>query len=67
MDEQTSSQAAAWHSLGSRQILWQLVFSGVFDRYPNLKIQVAEARADWAPDLKWISASSLRLGVPTSR
>ena len=39
-------------TLGPRQIIWQLIFSGVFDRYPNLKLQVAECRADWVPELK---------------
>jgi predicted TIM-barrel fold metal-dependent hydrolase len=38
--------------LGLRQPIWQLIFSGVFDRYPNLKLAVAECRADWVPDCK---------------
>jgi predicted TIM-barrel fold metal-dependent hydrolase len=38
--------------LGPRQAIWQLIFAGVFDRYPNLKLVVAECRADWVPALK---------------
>jgi predicted TIM-barrel fold metal-dependent hydrolase len=38
--------------LGPRQALWQIIFSGVFDRYPKLKLVVAECRADWVPGYK---------------
>jgi predicted TIM-barrel fold metal-dependent hydrolase len=38
--------------LEPRQAIWQLVFSGVFDRYPNLKLVVAECRGDWVPEWK---------------
>ena len=33
--------------------LWHLLFSGVFERYPDLKFTVTEAAAYWAPDYMW--------------
>jgi predicted TIM-barrel fold metal-dependent hydrolase len=33
-----------------RQVLWELMVGGVFDRYPNLRYVPTEARADWLPD-----------------
>jgi predicted TIM-barrel fold metal-dependent hydrolase len=33
--------------------LWHLLFSGAFERYPDLKFTVTEAAAYWAPDLMW--------------
>ena len=32
-----------------RQAMWQLMLSGAFDRYSNLKLMVTEVRADWVP------------------
>jgi predicted TIM-barrel fold metal-dependent hydrolase len=32
-----------------RQVLWQLMVAGVFDRYPVLHYVPTEARADWVP------------------
>ncbi len=32
-----------------RQAMWQLMFSGVFDRYPDLKLMMNEVRGDWLP------------------
>lgn len=32
-----------------RRPLWQLMWSGVFDRFPSLRIVFAEIRADWIP------------------
>jgi predicted TIM-barrel fold metal-dependent hydrolase len=32
-----------------RQAMWQVMLSGAFDRYPNLKLMVTEVRADWVP------------------
>jgi predicted TIM-barrel fold metal-dependent hydrolase len=32
-----------------RRPLWQLMFSGVFDRHPALKLVFTEVRADWVP------------------
>jgi hypothetical protein len=32
-----------------RRPMWQLMFSGVFDRHPNLKLVLTEIRADWIP------------------
>jgi predicted TIM-barrel fold metal-dependent hydrolase len=33
-----------------RQVLWELMVGGVFDRHPNLRYVPTEARADWLPD-----------------
>ena len=32
-----------------RRAIWQLMLSGVFDRHPELRLQVTEMRADWVP------------------
>jgi len=34
---------------GPRRIFWQLLLSGVLDRYPGLKLVLTEVRADWVP------------------
>jgi predicted TIM-barrel fold metal-dependent hydrolase len=34
----------------ARRILSQTIFSGVFDRHPNLRATITEARASWIPD-----------------
>jgi predicted TIM-barrel fold metal-dependent hydrolase len=33
--------------------IWHLLFSGAFERHPDLKFAVTEAAAFWVPDLKW--------------
>jgi predicted TIM-barrel fold metal-dependent hydrolase len=38
--------------VGQRQAFWRMIFGGVFDRYPKLKLVIAECRADWLPALK---------------
>lgn len=35
-----------------RQAIWQMIFGGVFDRYPKLKLAVSECRADWIPEYR---------------
>ncbi len=37
----------------STRPLWFLIWSGVFERHPDLKFVVAECGAFWAPDLLW--------------
>jgi predicted TIM-barrel fold metal-dependent hydrolase len=32
-----------------RRPMWQLMFGGVFDRHPDLKLILTEVRADWIP------------------
>jgi hypothetical protein len=32
-----------------RRVFWQLMVSGVFDRYPTLQLVFTEIRADWVP------------------
>lgn len=36
-------------NLVPRQVLWQLMLGGVFDRYPDLKLALTEVRFDWLP------------------
>jgi predicted TIM-barrel fold metal-dependent hydrolase len=38
--------------LAPRQAIWQMIFGGVFDRYPKLKLVIVECRANWVPALK---------------
>jgi predicted TIM-barrel fold metal-dependent hydrolase len=33
----------------SHRALWMLIFAGVFDRYPNLRLILTEGGAEWAP------------------
>jgi predicted TIM-barrel fold metal-dependent hydrolase len=40
---------AVVQELGGRRVLWQLILSGIFDRYPSLKLVMTELRADWVP------------------
>ena len=37
------------HNVTSRQPMWQLMFGGVFDRHPTLKLLLTEIRVDWIP------------------
>ena len=39
--------------LRPRQFMWQMMFGGVFDRHPNLRIMLCEIRGDWIPDTLW--------------
>jgi predicted TIM-barrel fold metal-dependent hydrolase len=32
-----------------RRPIWQLMFGGIFDRHPNLRLVLTEIRADWIP------------------
>jgi hypothetical protein len=36
--------------LGHRQAMWRMMYGGVFDRHPGLKLLMTEVRADWLPD-----------------
>jgi predicted TIM-barrel fold metal-dependent hydrolase len=33
----------------ARQPMWQMMYGGVFDRYPNLRLVATEIRLDWLP------------------
>jgi predicted TIM-barrel fold metal-dependent hydrolase len=36
-------------NLDSRQPMWQMMLGGVFDRHPDLKLELTEIRIDWIP------------------
>jgi predicted TIM-barrel fold metal-dependent hydrolase len=36
-------------NLDSRQPMWQMMLGGVFDRHPDLKLELTEIRVDWIP------------------
>jgi len=35
--------------LSNRRAMWRMMLGGVFDRFPKLKVQMTEVRADWIP------------------
>ncbi|GIT45868.1 MAG: hypothetical protein Ct9H300mP12_04530 [Acidimicrobiales bacterium] len=37
----------------THRILWQLLFSGKFDKFPNLRYAVVECGSFWVGDLLW--------------
>jgi predicted TIM-barrel fold metal-dependent hydrolase len=37
------------HNVDSRRPMWQLMYGGVFDRHPDLKLLLTEIRLDWIP------------------
>jgi predicted TIM-barrel fold metal-dependent hydrolase len=37
--------------LGHRRAMWQMMYGGVFDRHPGLKLLMTEVRADWLPEV----------------
>jgi predicted TIM-barrel fold metal-dependent hydrolase len=44
-----------------RRPMWQLMFGGVFDRHPDLKLVMTEVRADWLPaTLRYLDEVYLR-------
>lgn len=38
-----------FETFGERRPLWQLMWGGVFDRFPGLKVAFQEIHADWVP------------------
>ena len=56
--------------LRPRRAMWQLMFGGVFDRHPKLKLVMAETRGDWLPEtLRHLDAAyeQARDAVPAQR
>lgn len=39
----------AFQTFGERRPLWQLMWGGVFDRFPQLKVAFVEVHGDWVP------------------
>jgi predicted TIM-barrel fold metal-dependent hydrolase len=51
-----------------QQTLWQLMVSGVFDRYPNLILAFTEVRCDWVPaTLKYLDEEFEKGRTPLTR
>jgi hypothetical protein len=48
MDANTKGSPFAL-DMAPRQVLWQLMLAGVFDRHPTLNFVMTEVRADWLP------------------
>ena len=56
--------------LRPRRAMWQLMLGGVFDRHPDLRLYLAEIRADWVPaTLRHLDAAfeRARTDVPATR
>jgi len=56
--------------LRPRRAMWQLMFGGVFDRFPNLHLVMTEVRGDWMPaTLKYLDDTfeQVRGQVPGTR
>lgn len=49
MGESTMAKQLLALDYSPRQVFWQLMVGGVFDRYPTLHYVPTEARADWVP------------------
>jgi predicted TIM-barrel fold metal-dependent hydrolase len=47
----------------SRRALWIMIWSGAFERHPNLKLMFVEQQADWVPNtLRFLDGVNERLG-----
>ena len=58
------------HNVDSRRPMWQLMFSGVFDRHPGLRYVPTEIRVDWIPaTLEFLDAAfeAQRSALPAQR
>ena len=48
----------AEYVFNARRTIWHLMFGGVFDRYPDLRMVITEAGVDWVPEqfayLDWL-------------
>jgi predicted TIM-barrel fold metal-dependent hydrolase len=49
-DLNTSTLAEALDNFVERRPLWQLMWGGVFDRFPRLKVVFVEIHCDWVPE-----------------
>lgn len=47
--EKTTAAAEVFGTFGERRPLWQLMWGGVFDRFPRLKVSFVEIHGDWVP------------------
>lgn len=48
-ESRNSLLAELFESFAERRPLWQLMWGGVFDRFPKLKVAFQEIHADWIP------------------
>lgn len=46
----STALAALLDTFVERRPLWQLMFGGVFDRFPRLKVSFVEIHCDWVPE-----------------
>jgi predicted TIM-barrel fold metal-dependent hydrolase len=54
--------------LGPRQVMWQLMLGGAFDRHPRLRLSLTEIRADWVPaTLQVLDRMALDTKAPLSK
>lgn len=49
IDYQDSVRQQTFESGPQRRILWQMMWGGVLDRFPKLKVAITEIHGDWAP------------------
>ena len=48
-ETRSAALAQVLDTFTERRPLWQLMWSGVFDRFPNLKVSFVEVHCDWIP------------------
>jgi predicted TIM-barrel fold metal-dependent hydrolase len=49
VNSEVFDDGAVFASVKPRRAMWQLMMGGVFDRFPKLKLVIAEVYADWMP------------------
>ena len=65
LDQQDSHLASVFFGFEERRPLWQLMWGGVFDRFPKLKVAFVEIHCDWVPDiLAYLDARHAQGGTP---
>jgi hypothetical protein len=49
VNSEVFEDGAVFASIKPRRLMWQLMFAGVFDRFPGLKLVLSEVYGDWIP------------------